>query len=400
MKHYDLIIIGGGILGTFHAYHALHMGLKVALIEQHSQPQSATVRNFGQVVPSGMNAVWQRLGRESLMYYKAIQEKFDISVRQNGTVYLASNNEEMTLLEELADINKSNDYASHMLTARQCLDRYEGLRADYCKGGLFFPEEITVEPRVAVYRLLQYLVEQHTLSYFPHTLISDIQPQGEHCVIAASDGRRFVSDKVIVCNGSEFKALYPQLFAESNLQAVKIQMLQTVPQPSQRLAGSILTGLTIRRYESFAECPSYQAIKAQEDPGSPARQWGVHILFKQAADGSVIIGDSHEYADAAHAEALGFDLNEDINRYMLEEAAKIFNLQHWQLQRSWYGIYSQCKGSEIFQHNVADNIHIVTGIGGKGMTGSAGFAKENINDIFRDSMHTVPHRNVSINNQP
>ena len=382
MKHYDLIIIGGGILGTFHAYHALHMGLRVALIEQHSQPQGATVKNFGQVVPSGMNATWQRLGRESLKCYKTIQKKFDISVRQNGTVYFASDQEEMTLLEELAVINKSNDYASQLLTARQCLERYEGLRADYCRGGLFFPEEITVEPRVAVCRILHYLVDVQGLAYFPDTLTTDIQPQGERCLVSASNGRKFQADKVLVCNGSEFKTLYPQLFAESNLQAVKIQMLQTVPQPSQRFAGSILTGLTIRRYESFAECPSYQAIKAKENAESPAKKWGVHILFKQATDGSVILGDSHEYADASRTDQLGFDLNEDINRYLLEEAASIFDLQNWQIQRAWYGIYSQCKGAEIFRHSIDHNIHIVTGIGGKGMTGSAGFAQENLAEIL------------------
>ena len=29
---FDLIVVGGGILGTFHAYHALKKGLRVALI--------------------------------------------------------------------------------------------------------------------------------------------------------------------------------------------------------------------------------------------------------------------------------------------------------------------------------------------------------------------------------
>ena len=29
--HYDLLIVGGGVLGTFHAYHAPEKGLRVAL---------------------------------------------------------------------------------------------------------------------------------------------------------------------------------------------------------------------------------------------------------------------------------------------------------------------------------------------------------------------------------
>jgi FAD dependent oxidoreductase TIGR03364 len=386
-NHYDLIIVGGGILGTFHAYHALPMGLRVALLERHSQPQGATVRNFGQVVPSGMNATWQRLGRESLRCYQRIQEKFDISVRKNGTVYIASDEEEMTLLEELATINKSTDYPSHLLTAQLCLARYEGLRPDYCRGGLFFPEEITVEPRIAVHRIRQYLIEQEGLAYFPDTLTVDIQPRGEEYVVAASDGRTFRASRVVVCSGSEFKTLYPELFAQSNLQAVKIHMLQTVPQPAQRIPGSVLTGLSIRRYESFAECPSYPTIKSREAPDSLVKKWGIHILFKQATDGSVIIGDSHEYADAARADQLGFDLDEEINRYILEEASRIFELQDWRLQRSWYGIYSQCAGAEIFQHRVDRAIHIVTGIGGKGMTGGPGFAQQHLTEIIGNPLN-------------
>ena len=63
---FDLIVVGGGVLGAFHAYHALKNGLKVALIEKDKAPQGATVRNFGQVVPSGMNEKWQTYGRNAV----------------------------------------------------------------------------------------------------------------------------------------------------------------------------------------------------------------------------------------------------------------------------------------------------------------------------------------------
>ena len=86
IQNFDLLIVGGGILGTFHAYHALRKGLKVALLEKDGLPVGATVRNFGQVVPSGMNAKWQPLGRRSLEIYQTIQQQFDISVRQNGSI--------------------------------------------------------------------------------------------------------------------------------------------------------------------------------------------------------------------------------------------------------------------------------------------------------------------------
>lgn len=379
---YDLIVIGGGVLGTFHAYHALQKGLKVAIIEKDKLPVSATVRNFGQVVPSGMDTKWQNYGRESLKIYNDIQSQFDISIRKNGSVYLASNDEEVQLIEELSIINKNNGYESLLLTKEQCLEKYPGLRNDYVKAGLYFPEEVTVEPRIMINRLLEFLIKNKGLAYFGNTKVVRCDSLANEVAVLTANGEIHKTSKVILCCGSEFKTLYPDVFAKSDLEVTKLQMLQTKPQTDYQLNGSILTGLSIRRYEAFYECPSFDEIKAKEASDSFEKEWGVHILFKQATDGSVIIGDSHEYADAANIDNLGFDLRMDVDEFMIAEAKKIFNLPTFEIQNRWYGLYSQCKENDIFEHTIENNIHIVTGIGGKGMTGSAGFSKENIKNIF------------------
>ena len=378
---YDLIVIGGGILGTFHAYHALKKGLKVVLLEKDQKPQSATVRNFGQVVPSGMNTKWQNFGRESLHIYKEIQSEFDISVRQEGSIYLASNNEETQLLEELHEINRTNSYESQLLTKSECLYRYSQLRRDYVQAGLFFPEEVIIEPRLMIHRLHKYL-KTLGLSIFYNTTVLECDTLSTGVNLITADSGSLMAQKVIICNGSDFKILYPKLFKESDIEISKLQMMQTKPQPNFRLKGSVLTGLSIRRYEAFYECPSYQAIKAKEEEDSSVKKWGVHILFKQATDSSVILGDSHEYADVENKNTLGFDSYMDIDNFILQESKKIFNLPTYEIQNRWLGFYSQCKNSDIYQHTIKRNIHIVTGIGGKGMTGSAGFSKTNINQIF------------------
>jgi len=381
-KKYDLLIVGGGILGTFHAYHAMEKGLRVALLEKDARPRGATVRNFGQIVPSGMDAKWQSYGRRSLEIYKSLQAKFDISLRQNGSIYLASDEEELRLLHELSEINRQHDYESQVWSAQKCLDHYEGLRKDYCKGGLYFPEEVTLEPETAIHRILDYLVEQKSLDYFPLHTVNGVEIKGQFCQLSTNQGKRFQAAKVVICSGAEFQLLFPEVFKESDMEWVKLQMLKTFPQKQQVIAGSILTGLSIRRYEAFRECPSHAQIKSKEDPDSFARKWGVHILFKQAKDGSVILGDSHEYADATEAGSLDYMLKEELNQFIVEESKKIFDLETYEIAQSWFGIYTQCKNKDLFQHTIEDKIHIVTGIGGKGMTGSAGFAEENINAVL------------------
>lgn len=379
---YDLIIVGSGILGTFHAYHALKKGMSVVILEKNSKPEGATVRNFGQVVPSGMDRKWQNFGKESLKIYKDIQSQFDINLRQNGTIYLASNEEEMQLIEELHQINISNDYDSNLLTKDQCLAKYDGVRSDYCKGGLFFPQEVTVEPSTMIHKLHQYMIANLGLELYTNTTVVHTENRSDEVVATTSLGMEYKASKIIICNGSDFKILYPEIYNSSDLIVSKLQMLQTKPQNNYKLDGSILTGLTIRRYESFEECSSYQTIKAKEDSNSFEKKYGVHILFKQAMDGSVILGDSHEYASAKEIDTLGFDLNMDIDNFMIEEAKKIIDLPTYEIQSRWFGMYSQCKTKDIFEHTIGDNIHIITGIGGKGMTGSAGFAKHNIDKIF------------------
>ena len=381
-QKFDLIVIGGGVLGTFHAYHALKKGLAVCLLEKDHMPIGATTQNFGQVVPSGMDSKWQKFGRESLKIYNEIQSKFDISVRQNGTVYLASNEEEEQLLIELRSINKNNDYSSKMLTKSECLEKYPGLKSDYVRAGLFFPEEVTVEPRIMIHRLQRYMEEQLELNLKTNFLVTECRVTSNDIIVSASTGEKITASKVIICNGADFKNLYPELFWQSDLEVSKLQMMKTKPQPNYKLKGSILTGWSIRRYEAFKECPSYQQIKSREACTSLQKKWGVHILFKQAVDGSVIIGDSHEYADAKNSDALGFDLDMDIDNFMLAEAKKIIDLPTYEIQKRWYGIYSQCKTQDIFLKTIDDDIHIVTGIGGKGMTASAGFSKKHIATIL------------------
>lgn len=388
-KKYDIIIVGAGALGTFHAYHALQQGLSVLLLEKNSYPVGATVRNFGQVVPSGMNAKWQNFGRESLAIYRSIQEKTDISIRNNGTIYIASNDEELQLIEELYQINKSNSYTSELLTKEQCLSKYQGLRSDYCKAGLFFPEEVTVEPLVMINRVRAFLIENYNLDFLSNITVINTEEINKGVEVLTSKGDNFYAEKVLICNGSDFKMLYPEIYNESDLEVAKLQMLQTKPQQNYKLDGSILTGLTIRRYEAFSECPSWNTIKTKENSNSFEKKYGIHILFKQTIDGSVILGDSHEYADAKNSDDLGFDLNMNIDNFMISEAKKIMDLPTYEIQNRWAGFYSQCKTKDIFEYNVSPNVHIITGIGGKGMTGSAGYSKESLTKILNKNNVTA-----------
>jgi FAD dependent oxidoreductase TIGR03364 len=382
MKTYDLIIVGGGILGLSHAFHALRMKKSVLLLEKNNQAIGASVRNFGQIVPSGFGEKWQEIGRKSLQHYMEIQQQAEIFIRREGSIYIASDEEESMLLEELHVINKNRNYPSVLMTKAEILHKYPTLVPEYVQNGLFFPDEIHADSRKTIPALSSYLQFQGMEARYNRT-ISDIHATNKEVILFDNYGDKWIGDQVVVCNGDEFSLLFPEIFEESDIEVVKLQMMETVPQAAGiKIPGSVLTGWTIRRYESFSECPSFADIKKKENRNDFQHEKGVHILFKQTGEGTVIIGDSHEYADVLNRDNLRpHEMNEEINWFLYEAANQIMELDY-SILRLWNGIYSQCKNKEIFNHTIDGRIHIATAIGGKGMTGSLGWAEDHIKSIF------------------
>ncbi|WP_183574632.1 TIGR03364 family FAD-dependent oxidoreductase [Mucilaginibacter sp. X5P1] len=382
---YDLIVVGGGILGTFHAYHALLLGKKVLQLEKDNYPVGATVRNFGMVVPSGMTDEWFEYGVRSLEIYQSIQKEFDISVRKNGSVYIASDDDEQTLINELKTYYDTKGYTQKILSKEQILQKYTSVKATYAKEALFFPQEISIEPNLMIYRLQEYMrlkFKEFTLLYNSPAI--DCLPVGNDVEVTITNGKKFKSLKAVICNGYEFKLLFPDIFAESGQVVTKLQMMRTVSDHSSGLEGNILTGLTIRRYESFEEyCPSFKSIKTP-DHYAELKAYGIHLLFKKAADGSIIIGDSHEYAGVSHFDDLGFATNNYINELMLAEAERIVNIDVRSIAGTWNGFYPQHPEKNILEYDLDDRIHIRTCIGGKGMTAGAGYAENSTQQIFNN----------------
>jgi FAD dependent oxidoreductase TIGR03364 len=384
---HDLAIIGSGVMGTFHAFHAALTGKKVIVFEKDLHPMESSVRNFGQVVPSGFApGRWHFYGRYATQLYKKFQLLSNIGIRNNGSVYIANTESELALLQELQTSFSTVDYPSVLLSKEETLAKYPDVRNDYALGSLFFPEEVSSESRMMIHALHRLISEKFQVSFEYMTSIFEIHDMHDSVLIHTHAGKKIPAKKAIVCNGRDFKFLFPEIFNQANIEVCKLNMMVTRPLPHIKLPGNILTGLTIRRYESFKNLPSFGKLNPEE-VNPLAIEHGIHILFKQRVDGSIVIGDSHHYADVSKVDTLGFDYDVTVGDIIVEESKKILNLPDWTLGATWNGFYSQMKGDEeIFQHQVTSNIHIATAIGGKGMTASAGFSKEHIEKIFNASV--------------
>jgi D-hydroxyproline dehydrogenase subunit beta len=381
MKKYDLIIVGAGIMGTFHAFHAAKLGKRVLLLEKDNRPVGSTIQNFGQVVPSGLDAHWQKFGIRSLEIFDELQANTDFTLVKNGSVYIASDEDELTLINEVAELHNHAGYSQEILSKTATKVLFPDVNSDYIKGSIFYPKEYSVNSSEFIYKLIGYCVEELGVVYKNHTAVINVEDQNGEVKVETADREVYLSEKAIICSGYVFNLLFPEVYRNSGLIVSKLQMMKTRSLKQFNLKANILTGLTIRRYESFEECPSFSKLKTP-DHLLELKKWGIHILFKQLPDGSIIVGDSHEYAPVSQVENLGLGVSDYINNLMKNEAELILNIPRNAYSQTWAGYYAQHPDG-IFEYKVSENIEIRTGIGGKGMTTSAGYSEFKINQLFR-----------------
>jgi glycine/D-amino acid oxidase-like deaminating enzyme len=51
-----------------------------------------------------------------------------------------------------------------LMSPDACRLKYPAFKPSYCTGGLCFPQEIPIEPRTMIHRLIAYLQEQFALT--------------------------------------------------------------------------------------------------------------------------------------------------------------------------------------------------------------------------------------------
>jgi FAD dependent oxidoreductase TIGR03364 len=185
-------------------------------------------------------------------------------------------------------------------------------------------------------------------------------------------------DTAIVCGGEDLESLYPQVFTESGLTRVKLQMLRTVPQPDGwRLGPALAAGLTLRFYPAFQVCSTLDTLRQRIARETPAYDlWGIHGLVSQTAQGELTLGDSHEYGlcpDIFNTEA--------IDDLMLRYISGFLKAPALTIAQRWCGVYVKHSDKPYLSIEPSPGVRIVTSPGGAGMTLSFGIAEQTIAEI-------------------
>ena len=144
-------MVGGGVLGTMHAYTALARGHTVTQLEADLEPRQASVRNFGLVWVSGRapgpelqlalraRALWEDIGR-------AVP---GVGFRPDGSLTVAQHPAELAVLDAVASADDAGARGLRLLTPPEGPAANPAVRGELL-GALLCTRDGVVEPRLAL----------------------------------------------------------------------------------------------------------------------------------------------------------------------------------------------------------------------------------------------------------
>jgi FAD dependent oxidoreductase TIGR03364 len=367
-RHYDLAIVGGGIVGLGHAVAALRRGLTVAVVDRAASVNGASVRNFGHLCVTGLEGEARAYAELARELWLTLSVEAGFWLRECGTVVVAQAPDELAVLEEFRDRRGGHDV--QLLTPAQVRQRVP-VGDGVAIGGAHLPADLQVDPREAAPAIARWL-DAHGVDFFWQTTVTGVETGRVH----TSRGR-VSADAVVVAVNHDVDQLFPGIAEVSGLARCGQDMMLVEADLDEPLAAPVLTGWSLVRFPGFAHTPSAEAVRerlAADDPVLAALD--ASQLCTQRPDGALIVGGTRTHGDdvSPFQSEIAFEL-------LLDRARELFGLDRLHVLERWQGV-DAAAADDFLVSSPAPSVRVVSVTGGIGMTTGLGLADRVVDELF------------------
>jgi FAD dependent oxidoreductase TIGR03364 len=313
--------------------------------------------------------LWAR-ARRSREVWLEVAAAAAIPVVHAGLWMIVRRPESLALLQAFMATDRAHD--CRLLTPAEARRRCPHLALPDVSAVLQSTTELRVESREAIPRLAEWLSEAHGVTFFRNTTVTGIDVPG----IITSRGR-LQADRVVVCPGDDFNALFAERLNAHRLSRCKLQMLR-LANPGFKLPGALMSDLGLIRYGGYADLPAAAALKSRLC-GEQAEhlKHGIHLIVVQSADGSLVVGDSHH--DAATPDCFA---REEIDALILQEFRAALGIEPPPVIERWFGTYATARDRSVLIDAPAPSVRIAIVTSGAGASTGFAIGEELIASLF------------------
>ncbi|MGO3147821.1 MAG: TIGR03364 family FAD-dependent oxidoreductase [Leucobacter sp.] len=368
---YDLVIVGAGILGLSHAWHALRLGLRTAIVERNEFAVGASVRNFGHVGISMQSGEARRYAEVARNEWLAIGAKTGIDVGEVGTTVVLRNDFEAAVMAEFA----ATQHTEVQLLSAEHTSKVLDIDASLVQGGAHLPGDLRLDPTTAIAALAEHLQLQG-VDFYTDTHVGAVAPG----TVSTSRGV-LTAEHIVVTVNHDIDRFFPSIAETYEIQRCRLRMLEIEPPRGVRISPAILTGLSLLRYDAFRELDSHDPLRTHFEETSPELlEHDLNHMLTQRPDGTLVVGDTHHRERTEYP----FEL-ERSDELLLSETARLFGVDGLKVRRRWRGIYASSADTNFVCETPLPGVRAASVTTGIGMTTALGFAEESLSTLLESS---------------
>jgi sarcosine oxidase subunit beta len=273
-QSWDVVVVGGGLIGSAAAYHLAKDGHRTLLIEQGDLASGASGANFGNA--QVQDAEFGYSLELTLRGYKLLANLEDelgwgLDYRQSGSLLLVETEGQWAAMERRADRLAAAGVHTQLLDWDGACRLVPGLAPDAILGGLYHPEEGVLNP----FQLVQAYAHrgrQHGLEVWTQTEVTGLHVAGGRIAGVDTPRGRIAAGWVVLAAGAWARRLARTAGVDLPLCWIHGEALITEPLPP-------LTRQAISSAAFF------------EDTEESAEQV-VGFCLRQRPEGQVMIGEA------------------------------------------------------------------------------------------------------------
>lgn len=309
-KIYDVLIIGGGIIGASIAYYTAKTGLSVALMESNTVASGTSSKCDGNVLLIDKEPGFDsRMAIKSQALIKQLSSELEMEFefRHPGSIFLCENEDEIEQGYNWVDYhNKENgkDKFFKKLT-KEDLKNDSKYFSDHLVGGIECTNDSTINPYMLAFSLINQ-AKKYDFSLFEMTPVTDIQRiQGDGFKVMSYE-KVFKANKVINAAG---------IYSPHVGKILDIEV-PVVPRKGHILVSSRAELMGARKIQEFG----YLMTKfgKERQASKEMNDYGVALVHEATQSQNFLIGSSREFV------GYNTNVNHKVIRLIAERAIEYF----------------------------------------------------------------------------
>jgi glycine/D-amino acid oxidase-like deaminating enzyme len=225
----DVVIIGGGIIGTSAALFLAEKGVSVALCEKGHIAGEQSSRNWGWCRKMGRDPRELPLIIESLRLWQGMNERVEAETgfRQPGIMYLAENPAELGELETWLDHARAYQLDTRLVTRDEAAALMPGLSGNWV-GGLFTPSDGKAEPQRAA-PAIATAARHKGATILTQCAVRGIEMAGGRTSAIVTEKGRIACNQVVLAGGAWSRLFCGNLGIDLPQLKVRASVMRTEP---------------------------------------------------------------------------------------------------------------------------------------------------------------------------